>query len=65
MKKKYIKPQIESITLDRDIVLLSVSEPDCGDGYQHRHRHGHNVQADNVRENAFGGNSPFPDEPQY
>jgi len=61
MKKKYIKPQIESITLDRDIVLLTVSEPN----YQQRQNVQDNVQADNVRENAFGGNSPFPDKPQY
>jgi len=64
MKKKYIKPQIESITLDKDIVLFMVSDPEFENGYQHRHRHGHNVH-DNVREDAFGGRSPFPDKPQY
>ncbi len=64
MKKKYSKPEINLVSLDKDIVMFMVSDPNQYQ-HQHRHGHGHNVQGDNVRENAFGGSSPFPDSPQY
>ena len=62
MKKKYCKPEINSLSLDKDIVMFMVSDPNH---HHHHHGHGHNVQGDNVRDKAFGGHSPFPDEPQY
>jgi hypothetical protein len=61
MKKKYNKPQLTSVSLDTDVVLFMVSEPNQ---YQHRQEHGHNVH-DDVHDNAFGGKKPFPDQPQY
>lgn len=58
MKKKYCPPKINSVTLDRSIVLMMVT----GNEYQHRHRHRHNVQPKN---DPFGGSKPFPDSPEY
>jgi hypothetical protein len=60
MKKKYSSPQINPISLDKNIVLLSVSDPNYDNNYQH----GQNVH-DNVQDTPFGGNSPFPNKPQY
>jgi hypothetical protein len=47
VKKKYIKPEIETMTIDTTISMCLTSGPHHGNG------HGHSVYDD-----AFGGSSP-------
>jgi hypothetical protein len=53
VKKKYIKPEIETMTIDTTISMCLTSGPHHGHGHGHGQGHGHSVQDD-----VFGGSSP-------
>lgn len=52
MKKKYQKPELNTHKIDTVVSLCMPS------GNHHHHHHHHGNSQDNLRHDAFGGNSP-------
>jgi hypothetical protein len=55
MKKKYVKPEIETLAIDVTISMCLVSGPHHGHGHGHGHGHNH---GQSVQDNPFGGSRP-------